>query len=199
MSQKSYVTEDGGRSWRSCELERNYNEQHPGDTTYFLTPTLGWAITSRTVDHKTIYGVARSVDSGCNWQQLWISEANPDEMYSDIYFLNEREGWLSGKANGSLYHTIDGGKTWEQISLPEEHAKVTNVYFVDSREGWIIVKRMGRDDQEGLYHTIDSGRTWRNLRRRELIGSPSAKSSGSQIPTQWKAGQLLRMLFRRNA
>ena len=189
-SRQSYVTDDGGISWRPCGSERN-GESWVTDVAYFVSPKLGWVITRRTIENRVLYGVARTMDLGCTWEQLWTSTEDPDETYSDIYFLNQDEGWLAGKANGSLYRTTDGGKTWEAMSLPE-HMKVINVYFNDSREGWIIVKRMSRDDHEGIYHTRDAGHSWRKLAESEI---DSNSRSSKQLPEGWNAGQLFRLIY----
>ncbi len=185
-SEQSYITQNGGKTWQQCGNTRSYNTQHPGGRAYFLTQELGWAITSRTVDRQTIYGVAHTSDGGCSWKQIWTSNENPDEWYSDIYFLNEREGWLAGKANGSLYHTTDGGKSWEDLPLPTERTKVTDVYFIRSTEGWIIAKKIG-GDTEGIFHTENGGETWRQMTRSEIV-------TPGEFPAKWKAGKLLQLL-----
>src|SRR6266850_2212426 len=137
---QSYITNDAGETWRPCGAQRDDSRQMPAGVAYFLTSKIGWAITGQTRERKTIYGVAHTVDGGCSWQQLWVSKNNPDEWYTDVHFINESEGWLAGKANGSLYHTTSGGKTWNNLPLPHEGAKVTHVYFVNHKEGWIIIK-----------------------------------------------------------
>lgn len=197
-SEQSYLTQDGGLTWRPCGSVRKNDRQLPGRT-YFLTPQLGWAITSRTVDRQTVYGVARTLDGGCNWQQLWTSDDNPDERYSDIYFLNQHEGWLAGKANGGLYHTTDGGKSWKDVSLPTENTKVISIYFRNSREGWFIAKRMVLKDAEGVFHTTDGGKTWHQLTADEITSGFGASSGISKIPANWKAGKLLQMLYVKTA
>jgi photosystem II stability/assembly factor-like uncharacterized protein len=181
-SQQSYVTQDGGQTWHACGRRHGYNTQQPGRHAYFLKPKLGWAITSRSKGNQSIAGVAQTNDGGCNWKVLWTSEENPDETYYDIYFLNEREGWLAGIANGGLYQTTDGGRTWEDVLLPTEKIHVSHVYFTSSREGWIIARPMNTGDAEGFFHTIDGGQEWKQL-------------SDIEIPSTWKAGKLFQMLY----
>ena len=193
-TEQSYVTRDGGRSWQRCGPVLKLSRQHPNSNVFFLKPQLGWAITN---DGQRINGVARTLDGGCNWEQLWVSEDNPDERYSDIFFLNEREGWLAGNANGSLYHTTDGGRTWEDLPLPTESTKVFRVYFLDSAEGWIIAKPGVTGDAEGVFHTTDGGETWRKWTASEIISGLSSNSGRRELPANWKAGQLLRMTLRR--
>ncbi len=59
------------------------------------------------------YGlVLRSDDSGMNWE---IAGRAPDEFYIHAsYFASESEGWVGG-LNGFIYHTTDGGESWDQV------------------------------------------------------------------------------------
>src|SRR5260370_1807150 len=161
-AEQSYTTQDGGLTWQPCGSQRGSKGQHPDATAYFLTPQLGWGITGRTIERQTIYGVARTADGGCSWQQLWVSNNNPDEWYADIYFINEREGWLAGKANGSLYHTTSGGKTWNSLPLPYAGSKVTHVYFANHKEGWIILTKTD-GSAAAFFTTAKEGRTGKHL------------------------------------
>lgn len=187
-SNQSYVTKDGGQTWYPCGPALGDEMQTPAGRAYFLSPQLGWAITSQTVDRQTIYGVARSTDGGCKWKQLWTSDENPDERYSSIYFLNEREGWLAGSANGSLFHTIDGGKTWNEINLPVSNLGVLDVYFAGSQKGWIYTER-------GIYRTTNAGRTWRLLAKKDVASGFGATDGRSQIPERWKTGRLMQLIY----
>lgn len=59
------------------------------------------------------YGmVLRSDDGGLNWDYAGYL---PDEFYAHTsYFRSMEEGWVGG-LNGFIYHTTDGGESWEQI------------------------------------------------------------------------------------
>lgn len=195
LSQQSYVTQDGGQRWEPCGPVLSLNSQHPDGKAYFITPKVGWVITTRSVERQTIYGVARTSDGGCSWRQLWTSYDDPDERYGDIYFLNEREGWLTGKANGSLHHTADGGRSWKNVALPSESMKVTGVYFTSSKEGWIIARTMVSKDAEGMLYTDDGGETWRKLTRDEVIAGFDVGGRHNEIPAKWQAGKLIQMIY----
>jgi len=184
---QSYVTRDGGATWQLCGAVRSKG-QIP-DTAYFITPQLGWAITSYTdEDRQTIHGVARTTDGGCHWQQVWVNDENPDERFSDLHFINNREGWLAGEYR--LYYTVDGGKTWQEVHLPIEDVQLSSVYFADSNNGWVIAAPKTTDNNTGMYRTTDGGRRWRQLTINEITSS-----ARGEIPTNWKAGKLLQMLY----
>lgn len=181
-SEQSFITHDGGETWLPCGPPRSKDLHLPGRS-YLLTSQSGWAITIRTVDRQKIYGVARTDDGGCTWQQLWVSDESPDERYYDIYFIDERQGWLAGEFG--LYLTMDGGKTWRERPLPAEW-KATNVYFVNSNDGWIIASDR-EDTTLNVFYTSDSGKTWNLLTRNAFIQS--------EIPKAWNYGKLLQILY----
>jgi photosystem II stability/assembly factor-like uncharacterized protein len=158
--QRSYITQDGGRTWQSCGSVPKADAQLPRQA-YFLTPQQGWAITSHTSkDRQTIYGIAQTSDGGCHWQQVWISDENLDERFSDLHFINEHEGWLTGEYR--LYHTVDGGKTWREVPLPTEDVQLSSGYFADSNNGWVIAAPK-TDDATGMYRTANGGKRWQQL------------------------------------
>ena len=48
-----------------------------------------------------------------NWETLPAPVA-PDSMikHDDVFFINESKGWLVTR-NGQIYHTFDGGESWD--------------------------------------------------------------------------------------
>ena len=185
--QQSYITQDGGHSWQLCGSARKGDSQLPRQA-YFLTAQKGWAITSQTdKDRHTTYGIARTSDGGCHWQQVWINDEYPDERLSDLIFINERDGWLAGERR--LYHTMDGGKVWRDVPLLTGEMQLSSVYFADSNNGWVIAAPK-TNDATGIYHTTDGGKRWQQLSMNKL-----ARDGNGEIPAKWKAGKLLQMLY----
>ncbi len=185
--QRGYITQDAGHTWQSCDAVLNGDAPVPRQA-YFHTSQQGWAITSQTgKDRQTTYGIARTSDGGCRWQQVWISDEDPDERFSALHFINEREGWLAGEYR--LYHTTDGGKTWLHAPIPTEEMQLSGLYFADSNNGWIIAAPK-TDDTTGVYRTTNGGKRWQQLTVNELT-----RGKIGDIPVKWKAGKLLQMLY----
>lgn len=195
--QQSYVTKDGGQTWQPCGSKRILNTQTP-HTSFFLTPQLGWAITSHTDDkRRRIDGVAHTTDGGCSWNQLWTGAEVQDQMYCEIYFLNQKEGWLAGcYGNGNLIRTKDGGKTWSKAQTPTDAWRATpvDIYFISSEQGWLITRATEERNPEGMYRTVDGGQTWQQLAEQEIINAFVKGDKHNWVPSEWKAGRLYQML-----
>lgn len=191
--EQSHTSNDGGKTWEPCGPFRRYKEGLTlGNAAYFLNPQIGWAITKKNVAKRTIDGVARTTDGGCTWEQLWVSKKAPDETYSDIFFVDRNEGWLAGIYTGSLLHTTDGGKNWDNIPLPMKYRRVWFVYFQNSKQGWIVTQG-GPVQESGFFRTVNGGKTWRHLASSDVAVSDSQKEN--LIPDKWRNGRLARVLM----
>ena len=78
-----------------------------------------------------------------------------DDSRFELQFINEREGWLADRRD--LWHTHDGGLTWELIFQiqPGSDSRFAELQFVNSKQGWATFY-----NYLDLYKTEDGGRTW---------------------------------------
>ncbi|MBW2369804.1 MAG: hypothetical protein JRH15_18180 [Deltaproteobacteria bacterium] len=74
-----------------------------------------------------------------------------DDLFS-ASFPTPMDGWACGRW-GSLWHTSDGGKTWNAQDSGTDRT-LACVFFVDARTGWIV----GADGI--ILNTTDGGQTW---------------------------------------
>jgi photosystem II stability/assembly factor-like uncharacterized protein/pimeloyl-ACP methyl ester carboxylesterase len=94
------------------------------------------------------------------WKKL-KTERYPGKQ-DDITFINEKEGWYVN-GYGSIYHTKDGGETWEK-QIEKKGTFFRCIAFVDSLNGF--AGTVGTDyfpnvtDTIPLFRTIDGGKTW---------------------------------------
>jgi photosystem II stability/assembly factor-like uncharacterized protein/pimeloyl-ACP methyl ester carboxylesterase len=94
------------------------------------------------------------------WKKI-NTERYPGKQ-DDITFINEKEGWYVN-GYGSIYHTQNGGETWEK-QLEKKGTFFRCIAFVDSLRGF--AGTVGTDyfpnvtDTIPLYGTSDGGKTW---------------------------------------
>ncbi len=112
----------------------------------FVDRQYGWIVTEGPT-------LMRTGNGGQTWEILYI-----DIFLDKIQFLNSRLGWAVGREefanpNRHVYHTTDGGQSWQRQLEGPEPEFVFSLFFLDSLRGWIsgCLK---------IYHTADGGKTW---------------------------------------
>ena len=88
------------------------------------------------------------------------------QRIASVHFLDAEYAWAAG-SGGSIYHTTDGGQTWERQLGEAERNDFREVLFYDDKNGWIA------GDSGILLETQDGGQTWESLSsrtRQRLIG-----------------------------
>jgi photosystem II stability/assembly factor-like uncharacterized protein len=97
------------------------------------------------------------------WQKLQTEPYAGKQ--DDISFVDENTGWYVN-GFGKIFHTIDGGATWEK-QLEKLGSFFRTVAFVDKNTGF--VGTVGTDyfpnvtDTIPLYGTKDGGKTWKPI------------------------------------
>ena len=94
------------------------------------------------------------------WRKL-NTERYPGKQ-DDIAFINENEGWYVN-GYGSIYHTRNGGETWEK-QMEKKGTFFRCIAFIDSLRGFAGTVGTeyfpGVTDTIPLYGTTDGGKTW---------------------------------------
>lgn len=97
------------------------------------------------------------------------------------YFLDLQHAWLlhSGEtlSEGTLYHTADGGMSWESLPVPFGMAELV---FLDADRGWAMASLGVGAGSSGIaiYQTTDAGHSW-ELR---FVNDPSIQGARQDIP-----------------
>lgn len=114
--------------------------------------------------------IARTMDGGRNWKQLFNSTANGYNCYfNGITFTDSNNGWavaryknLSSGHDGSfIFFSKDGGNSWS-IQLQEDDLHLFRVRMLDSKNGWAV----GFKSPDlvlfsaNFYRTSDGGKRW---------------------------------------
>ncbi len=117
-------------------------------------------------------GVWHSIDGGATWEPLFdnqpvasigalaINQSNPD-----IIWVGSGEGNVrnSVSVGNGVYKSLDGGKTWKNVGLPDsEH--INRIALDPTNPDVAYVAAMGHlwsdGGERGVYKTIDGGETW---------------------------------------
>ena len=131
----------------------------------------GWALTDK--------GVIRTMDGGTSWYDA--TPANLNGAPVAPAFLNASTAWLAAMGadpnSGSIYHTIDGGATWNSVAVPFGGGSLK---FVDPMDGWELIGLSAGMSHEAVsvYRTSDGGTTW----SRVFTDDPGATGSSDSLP-----------------
>ncbi len=87
------------------------------------------------------------------------------ESLYNIDMKSTTTGW--GEANSMnvsdpniLIRTVDGGRTWNNVKLPDELTGFSNTFFLDEKTAWILPKSGNSSSGTPLFRTLDAGKTW---------------------------------------
>jgi photosystem II stability/assembly factor-like uncharacterized protein len=185
-----YNTQDSGGQWLTVTpAGLTLQGSGWGTTTAFANGELGWICRSDTESSATLY---TSNDGGRSWQthsldfpcgQLSLLDANQGYILSD-------QGVGAGSQYVSLYHTADGGQTWElrfehDPADPDDHGLPTGGIksyfgFLSSNNG-LVGGSVPIPGVVYAFHTNDGGTSWIHTDCRGLPLDESQESSVDKI------------------
>ena len=118
------------------------------------------------------------------WNTLAGSPQSHGSHFQDASFISPQEGWVIG-APGDVYHTADGGTSWDKRFETAPTASTSffrSVAFVSGTKGWIgdLNRFNNPEPLRSLWETLDGGRTWTNISSR-ITGAPLAGICGMWV------------------
>lgn len=171
------ITSDGGMSWRLVTLPGC--RQCANTNLSFLDARHGYALVAGESTHATpIKRLYSTSDGGSHW-----SLVRPMSLFGRLLFTDELHGWeiddpSSWKQSpccaipvgeGIVHRTVDGGRTWQRVSLPVpaayrgERLIATWMRFFDDRHGVIaslVLDRTTKRLRVIVDATADGGASW---------------------------------------
>ena len=99
---------------------------------------------------------AKTSDSGKTWHASTIQKGFHAES---VYFADTNIGYVSGA--GSIYKTLDGGYTWNRLTLPNIAGSVTTWghHLTDANNVWFAGGSCSSGRQI-IFKSTDGGNTW---------------------------------------
>jgi hypothetical protein len=177
-------SDDGGRTWGKKSLGLGHEKNlrvyrlilHPDGTLFAL-------ITAKREGDRFLSegaGLWRSADRGEHWeavsrpgQFLWPKDFSVDSADSKVLTVGAADAG-AGNAQGGLWRTKDGGKTW--TLLARKGPQHFGGYLHPRKPGWIYMTLCEAAPGAGLWLSRDDGKTWtafdhlpfRNIQRVEF-------------------------------
>lgn len=150
---------DGGKTWRAIDLG---NVAGMILDVKFFDEANGLLFAASDANIERAHGLILSTrDGGTTWTRQYQS-MRPFETTWKASFPTRETGYATlqsynpDKTQSQRYilKTVDGGRTWQELPLVDEHAVRTfGIGFATADIGW--VGALG-----GGYQTVDGGRTW---------------------------------------
>lgn len=162
-------TVDGGQTWTGARIEFN---QAPL-AIFFTDEKNGWMGGSTAVSEDEPEGGPSGLLSTTDGGATWREHRRLSTSLGDIFFIDKTSGWATGY-KGAIYHTSDGGRTWDaqksELELPEgpmdlksrgaQKYAVRGVHFINGQNGFAAAS--AEEDKAGvLLASNDGGQVWR--------------------------------------
>jgi photosystem II stability/assembly factor-like uncharacterized protein len=190
-----FISDDGGANWRNSDLPGDSGKVRAIATSFGHPETAYVSYDHLTLDGESWMGVAKSTNSGADWQLVWKE--------SDVAAKNVKDNWITerfgpawaenplsltvaaqdanlvyGTDLGRTMRTTDGGATWDAVYSRKVDDSgwtslgldVTNSYGIhfdpfDSKRQFITYTDIG------LFRSEDGGVSW--------------TSSTAGVPREW--------------
>ena len=141
-------------------------------TVTLLTFLIGLLITPAPAglhDHNLVVSPARPAAPLQLSVEPILSECR--HCFHDVAILNRSEMWAVGLDSHDsqiMWHSADGGKTWERRIAPNAGWTLSSINFVDQQHGWAA------GSGNVLIRTSDGGKSWEHIALPVFMGKNQA-------------------------
>jgi photosystem II stability/assembly factor-like uncharacterized protein len=131
-------------------LEHDYPDAIFSDVE-FVNCTHGWVIGRLTWSFPTDVVVLFTDDGGDSW---YTQLKEPHQYITQIEVIDSQDIWITGR--GALFHSDDGGETWNNNSVMGMTWGMATVGFINRTTGWTSTN-------DTFYKTDDGGQSWNSV------------------------------------
>ncbi|MBV9230516.1 MAG: hypothetical protein JOZ18_14500 [Chloroflexi bacterium] len=189
------LTTNGGASWQTVTIQDPTGvSMYDGiDRPHFITTQEGWVTTGQAEGmHHSSMAIFHTTDGGLHWTMIANTSPQSQSGLPDggnktgISFKDSQAGWVTAEIPAIyawLYMTSDGGKTWQQQTLPipkefsnaelvGDFTTTPPVFF--GNDGILPTMMFYRSQSYMvLYVTHDGGKTWTSTTPTPIDGDGS--------------------------
>jgi photosystem II stability/assembly factor-like uncharacterized protein len=139
------TTSDGGQSWSRKDFGTSGGLALPV-ALQFVSPNEAWLLTDGHLAHTP--------DAGATW----TVPALPASMTSlaSMHWVDATNGWAANYDLGGLFVTVNGGVSWQPMSLPDNSGSVTSMAFESPKTGVVVAGWQA-------FRTTDGGAHWQPI------------------------------------
>jgi photosystem II stability/assembly factor-like uncharacterized protein len=168
-----YKSNDAGDNWTKIGLDSTEHiakiiiDPKNSDILYVAAPGPLWSDSK----HRGLY---KSTDAGSTWNKiLYINEKtgcadiaidpkNPEIIYATTWeFRRTPYSFNSGGEGSGMYKSVDGGKSWKQLSNGLPQKPFGRIAFALSPSAPNNLLAIVEAKETGLFITHDGGQTWK--------------------------------------
>ncbi|MBA2682119.1 MAG: hypothetical protein H0U76_27465, partial [Ktedonobacteraceae bacterium] len=161
---------------------------------HMFSANTGWAVSA---GNK----VLRTIDGGVSWQVVTPPALQTVEkrffLAGPWTFHDALTAWVGVTVSKQqtpdyhsiptdltalIFHTIDGGKTWQETVLKLSSLGASQLIFVNEHVGWLLttsdatLQGQARATSFDIWHTTDGGKTWTKILKSSSPGEHALQS-----------------------
>ena len=142
---------------------------------HFVNELDGWGVSES--------WIVRTNDGGITWYNVTPTDLEQVGSTGETFILDKDHAWIQKPDfnnfpnNGLLYHTVDGGLTWNVSSTPFSGGDLS---FIDPDNGWMLAD-LGAgagSNAVAVFQTTDGGTLW----NRTYTNDPNLLNAGNSLP-----------------
>lgn len=170
-----YKSTDAGKTWQHLGLAETQHISriviHPKNPDIVFVAAQG-----QLFGRNEERGIFKSTDGGETWEkvlyvddrtgcaELSMDASDPNILYAAMW-EHQRLPWkvISGGPGSGLYKSMDGGKTWTEMTegLPEEKGKMAiAVSPANSQKVYALIESDSEQEKGGLFVSNNAGKSW---------------------------------------